>query len=62
MKAKILNVMDVYCLSNPLLCRGGSKLQFSYEIWSQITGGKNDCRKMAASSFCFHKEIGRFIS
>lgn len=28
MKAKILNAMDEYLLSNPLLCRGRSKLQF----------------------------------
>ncbi len=39
MKAKILNVIDEYLLSNPLLCRGGSKWQFSPEIQSQITGG-----------------------
>ncbi len=40
-KAKILNVMDVYLLSNSLFCRGRSKLQFSPEIRSQITGGSN---------------------
>ncbi len=39
MKAKILNVMDEFLLSNPLFCRAGSKWQFSPVIQSQITGG-----------------------
>ncbi len=40
MKAKILNVMDVYLLSKTLFCREESKCQFSPEIWSQIIGVK----------------------
>ncbi len=37
MKAKILNVMDEYRLSNPLFFRGGSNWPCSSEIQSQIT-------------------------
>ncbi len=36
MKAKILNVIDEYLLTNPLFCGG---VMFSPEIRSQIMGG-----------------------
>lgn len=50
-----------YILNNPLFCRGGSKLQFSFEIWSQITGGTNTFRKIAVLLFYFYIEISRSL-
>lgn len=39
---------------------GGSKWQFSLEIWSQITG-ENYFRNMMASLFYFYTNIGQHI-
>lgn len=46
MKANILCAIDSFLLINPLFCQN----DHSPEIWSHIIGGKNDFRKMAATS------------
>ncbi len=48
-KAKILNVMDEYLLSNPLFCGGGQNGNFHLRFRAQLQGVKNDLRKMTAS-------------
>ncbi len=60
MKAKILNVIDEYLLSNPLFfVEEGQNGNFHLRFRAKLQGGKNDFRKMAAS---FYTEIGRSIS
>ncbi len=50
MKAKILNVMDEYLLSNPPFCKGGVRMAIlTWDSEPNYRGGKNDFRKMAAS-------------
>ncbi len=62
MKVKILNVMDVYLLSNLLFCRVGSKCNFHLRFGTSLQEGTNDFRKMAASLCYFHTEISRSVS
>ncbi len=45
--------MDVYLLSNPLFWRRDQNDNFHVRFVARLQGGKNDCRKMAASLFSF---------
>ncbi len=49
MKAKILNVMDEYLLSNLLFHSGGQNGKFHLRFRAKLQEVKNDFRKMADS-------------
>ncbi len=55
-KAKILNVMDEYLLSNPLFCRGGSKCQDSEPDYADSEPNYKGV-KMASERWQHHNAI-----
>ncbi len=61
MKAKILNVTDIYLLSNPLFLEAGQNDKFHLRLWAKFVEGKNDFRKLAALLLFLHRLAGLLV-